>query len=83
MVPSSENGRLGRIEQKVDKILEKQSEIYKIVGEHGVQICEHEKDITNQKSDIKGLSKLLGRVGVGVILLLVAAVVAVSTRFVE
>lgn len=80
MVPSSENGRLGRIEGKVDKVLEKQSDIFRAIGEHGVRICQAEEDIDNQESDVKGLTRLMGRVGVGVILLLVAAVVAVATR---
>jgi hypothetical protein len=80
MVPNSENGRLGRIEQKVDKLLEKHSEIYRIIGRHEIKICQNEDDIKDQDDDVKGLAKTISRVGVGVILLLVAAVVTVAIR---
>jgi hypothetical protein len=76
MVPSSENGRLGRIETKVDKVLESNSDIYRIIGRHEVKICAHEEDLKEQDGDIKDLSKTMVRFGVGIVTLLIAAVVA-------
>jgi hypothetical protein len=80
MVPNSEDGRLGRIESKQDATLLKISDICRIIGQHEVKICQNEGGIKDQDDDIKGLAKTISRVGVGVILLLLAAVVTVAIK---
>jgi len=80
MVPSSDNGRLGRIEKKCDLLLEKHSAVFRIIGQHEVKICQNEEDIDSQDKDIKDVARTVQRVGIGVILVLITAVLGIYLK---
>ena len=80
MVPSSENGRLGRIEKKCDTLLDKFSEFYRVIGQFEVKICQNEEDIDSQDKDIKDVARTVQRVGIGVILVLITAVLGIYLK---
>lgn len=77
MVAGDNNGRvdmhtdwLSRIEGKVDTILVKHAETYRIIGQHEVKLCQNGEDI-------KSITTKVHRVAIGVGLIIIAAVVGV------